>query len=148
MSPGTRKQTKLAAELARLETLTPAGLRKAWEAQEGGVPPNVSTPLLQRLVAQRLQERRLGGLPALIVRELARTAAEGTPVAATPSPIRTLTPGARLIREWQGKTIAVLVIEDGFLFEERPYRSLSQIAREVTGAQWSGPRFFGINRRG
>ena len=59
-----------------------------------------------------------------------------------------LTPGTRLIREWNGRTIAVEVREEGFLWDERRYRSLSLIAREVTGAHWSGPCFFGINRRG
>ena len=63
-------------------------------------------------------------------------------------PVPKLTPGARLIREWQGRTIAVLVTEQGFLWEERAYGSLSQIAREVTGAHWSGPRFFGLSGRG
>ncbi len=88
-------------------------------------------------------------MPALVVRELKRVLTQGAGIPAAPQPVtRTLTPGARLIREWQGRTIAVLVTEDGFLFEERAYRSLSQIARLVTGAHWSGPRFFGITRRG
>lgn len=145
-----RKQAKLDAELARLETLSPVELRTAWQAQEGSAPPSVAAPLLRRLLGQRLQERQLGGLPALVVRELERVIKQGAGAAlAVPQPVtRTLTPGARVIREWQGRTIAVLVTEDGFLFEERTYRSLSQIAREVTGAHWSGPRFFGITRRG
>jgi hypothetical protein len=59
-----------------------------------------------------------------------------------------LTPGTRLIREWNGKTIAVEVREGGFVWADRTYRSLSEIARQVTGAHWSGPRFFGLTRRG
>ena len=59
-----------------------------------------------------------------------------------------LSPGTRLIREWNGRTIAVEVREDGFVWEDRTYRSLSEIARAVTGAHWSGPRFFGLNLRG
>jgi hypothetical protein len=58
----------------------------------------------------------------------------------------TLTPGTRLIREWNGRTIAVEVRDDGFVWNDQSYRSLSQIAREVTGAHWSGPRFFGQHR--
>jgi hypothetical protein len=58
-----------------------------------------------------------------------------------------LTAGARLIREWNGQTIAVEVRPDGFWWQEKAWRSLSEIAREVTGAHWSGPRFFGLNRR-
>jgi hypothetical protein len=59
-----------------------------------------------------------------------------------------LRPGTRLVREWQGRQVDVLVTEDGFVWEERSYTSLSGIARAVTGAHWSGPRFFGIVRRG
>ena len=147
MALASRKQAKLAADLASLEKLTPAELRGAWQAQEGSDAPNVAAALLRRLLGQHLQERRLGGMPALVVRELERTARAG-PVPLVKPPAAKLTPGARLIREWQGRTIAVLVTEDGFLWEERPYRSLSQIAREVTGAHWSGPRFFGLTRRG
>lgn len=142
-----RKQAKLAADLARLEMLAPAELRGAWRAQEGADAPNVATALLRRMLGQLLQERRLGGMPALVVRELERTA-RGWPVPLVKPGATKLTPGARLIREWQGRTIAVLVTEDGFLWEERAYRSLSQIAREVTGAHWSGPRFFGLTGRG
>jgi hypothetical protein len=55
-----------------------------------------------------------------------------------------LKPGTRLVRSWHGRTISVLVSEAGYVFEDRTYRSLSRIAREVTGAAWSGPRFFGL----
>ena len=143
----SRKQAKLAADLASLEMLAPAELRGAWQAQEGTDAPNVASALLRRMLGQHLQERRLGGMPALVVRELERTAWTGPVPPVRPS-VTKLTPGARLIREWQGRTIAVLVTEQGFLWEERPYRSLSQIAREVTAAHWSGPRFFGLTRRG
>ena len=106
------------------------------------------TPLLRRILAQRLQEKRHGGLPLLVVRELERVASVG---GAIPEPARkstVLTPGTRLIREWNGRTIAVEVREDGFVWEDRTWRSLSEIAQAVTGVHWSGPRFFGLNRRG
>lgn len=57
---------------------------------------------------------------------------------------RRLELGARLLRDWNGKTHAVDVVENGFLYEEETYRSLSAIARRITGAHWSGPRFFGL----
>jgi hypothetical protein len=60
----------------------------------------------------------------------------------------TLKPGTRLVRSWNGRTIEVLVTLDGYLHEDRTFRSLSHVAREVTGTPWSGPRFFGINARG
>jgi len=58
----------------------------------------------------------------------------------------TLKPGAKLVREWHGETYAVIALDDGFEFDGRRYRSLSKIAREITGAHWSGPRFFGLKR--
>ncbi len=140
--------TRLDKAMATLATMPPAQLQEKWAELNGGAPPSVPTPLLRRLLAQRLQEKRHGGLPLLVVRELERIASDGGPV---PEPGRkaiVLTPGTRLIREWNGRTIAVEVREDGFVWEERVYRSLSEIARAVTGAHWSGPRFFGLTRRG
>jgi hypothetical protein len=100
------------------------------------------------LLAQRLQEKRHGTLPLLVARELERVGSVSGPV---PEPSRkavVLAPGTRLIREWNGRTITVEVRERSFSWEERTYRSLSEIARAVTGAHWSGPRFFGLHRRG
>lgn len=141
-----RAEVRLAGDIARLGSLAPAELRSEWAATSRVPAPNVGTALLRRLLAQRIQEKRLGGLPATVVRELER-AATGPVAVAVPTRI-TVSPGARLIREWQGRTIAVLTTESGFIWEEREYRSLSQIAREVTGAHWSGPRFFGLTGRG
>ena len=126
--------------------MSPAQLREFWVEVDASVSVNLSAALLRRLLAQRLQERRLGGLPAAVVRELERTGRGDT----SPSPKQAvpLTPGARLVREWNGQTIAVEVRTDGFWWKGQLWRSLSQIAREVTGAHWSGPRFFGLNRRG
>ncbi len=140
--------TRLAKALAGLATLSSAQLCERWAEVGSGAAPSVPTPLLRRLLAQRLQEKRQGSLPLLVVRELERVASACGPV---PEPVRksiVLTPGTRLIREWNGRTIAVEVRDGGFLWEERTYRSLSEIAREVTGAHWSGPRFFGLKRHG
>lgn len=140
--------TRLEKDLAALATMSPAQLRERWEATGTDPAPSVPTPLLRRLLAQRLQEKRHGKLPLLVVRELERAGGAGEPLV---TPVRRdvqLTPGTRLIREWNGKTIAVEVKEDGFHWNDRICRSLSEIAREVTGAHWSGPRFFGIQRRG
>ena len=142
-----RAEQRLADEIARLGSLTPAELRLEWATIISQDAPNLGTALLRRLLAQRMQEKRLGGLPAMVVRELERAAASTQETVAVPTRI-TVSPGARLIREWNGRTIAVLTTETGFIWEERVYRSLTQIAREVTGAHWSGPRFFGLNRRG
>lgn len=140
--------TRLDKALTTLATMSPAQLREKWVEVNLDPPPSVPTPLLRRLLAQRLQEKRHGGLPLLVARELERFDGVG---AAVPEPARKAivpTPGTRLIREWNNKTIAVEVREDGFVWEDRTYRSLSEIARAVTGAHWSGPRFFGLTRRG
>ena len=142
-----RAEQRLAVEVARLESLSPSKLRGEWRSLTGQDAPTFGTALLRRLLAQRLQEKRLGGLPAMVVRELERASANTQVVMAGPTRI-TVSPGARLIREWNGRTIAVLTTEAGFIWEEREYRSLTQIAREVTGAHWSGPRFFGLSGRG
>lgn len=143
----SRKQARVGDQLARLEQCDPGELRLAWEEQEGSSAPDISPALLRRLLAYRLQERQLGGLPAIIARELDR-AASGRSAGSIPKQRPALTPGSRLVREWQGRTISVTVTEDGFLWEGQTRGSLSEIACEVTGAHWSGPRFFGLTRRG
>jgi hypothetical protein len=142
-----RRRCRLDQDLAALTSLPSTQLQERWSASGGGASPSVPPALLRRLLAQRLQERRHGVLPVMVVRELERMAG-GQP---SPAPVvqrPALTHGTRLIREWNGQTIAVEVVEGGFIREGRMYRSLSEIAREVTGAHWSGPRFFGLRRRG
>ena len=140
--------TRLEKDLAGLAAMSPAQLRDRWSDCGADAAPAVPTPLLRRLLAQRLQEKRHGRLPLLVARELDRACVSGT---GTVKPMRRkadLSSGTRLIREWNGRTIVVEVRDDGFWWEEKTYRSLSVIAREVTGAHWSGPRFFGLNGRG
>ena len=89
-----------------------------------------------------------GGAPALRrrLRDLAREIeTKGT---GTFDPGVVLKPGTRLVREWGGRIRTVIVVEDGFDYEGERYRSLTQIAGRITGAHWSGPRFFGIGKRG
>ena len=138
--------SRIASDLAVLATMSLAQLKDHWVEVEGTGTPALPPMLLRRLLAQRLQERKFGGLSATVVRELERAGRSN----ATPSQRQAipLTPGARLVREWNGKTIAVEVRSDGFWWKDRLWRSLSEIAREVTGTHWSGPRFFGLTRRG
>lgn len=140
--------SRLEKDLTALAAMSPAQMQERWIVAGDGAAPSVPIPLLRRLLAQRLQEKRHGGLPLLVVRELERVAASGGIAVAPVAKAITLSTGTRLIREWNGRTIAVEVIDTGFLWNERTYRSLSEIAREVTGAHWSGPRFFGLKRRG
>ncbi|WP_293974421.1 DUF2924 domain-containing protein [Sphingomonas sp.] len=102
-----------------------------------------------RRLGYRLQERAHGGLAPDIRRKLdslAGPAKNGKMRAEVTRP--SLRPGARLVREWHGQTHQVLVLDNGFLFEERRYTSLTHIARDITGSNWSGPRFFGLRATG
>lgn len=138
--------SRAAADLAALATMSPAQLKDRWGEVVGPVVLALPPPLIRRLLAQRLQERRYGGLSATVVRELERASRREAP--ASQRQAVPLAPGARLVRKWNGQTITVEVRANGFWCKERSWRSLSEIAREVTGAHWSGPRFFGLNRRG
>lgn len=136
---------KLSADLAALAAMSPAQLKERWVNVEGSVSPALPSPLVRRLLAHRLQERQFGGLSATVVRELERAGRGESPSSTRQS--APLTAGARLVREWNGQTISVEVRSDGFWWRDQLWRSLSEIAGEVTGTHWSGPRFFGLNRR-
>ena len=94
-----------------------------------------------------MQELASGGLSKATQRKLiALTKALQTSGSIVSDPNPRIRPGARLIREWRGRTHTVVVTEDGFEYAGKPYSSLSKIAQAITGAHWSGPRFFGLNR--
>ena len=147
----TAKNLALERELTEIESLNLAELRVRWEALEGIYAPTLPEGLLRRLLAQRLQERRLGAVPAGVLRELERIrqqrSGESEP-AGQRKDRPALSAGTRLVREWNGRTISVEVRDDGFLYADKLYGSLSQIAGVVTGSKWSGPRFFGLTRHG
>jgi DUF2924 family protein len=141
----------LRARLDRLQDLDGAALREEWRRLCRSEPPRISRDLLMRAVAYRLQELEFGGLPKWARQSLAGATTNSPPSnrsegTSTPAEPR-LKPGARLVREWRSRTHTVVTLDDGFEFEGRLYRSLTQIAREVTGAHWSGPRFFGLKNR-
>ncbi len=104
----------------------------------------MSRIFLLRALAYRIQEKALGGLDRVTRRRLDRAAAD---IAAgrAPAPRGTkIKPGTRLLREWHGKVHEVIVLEDGVEYRREAWPSLSAVAREITGARWSGPRFFGL----
>jgi hypothetical protein len=104
--------------------------------------------LLVLAIAWKLQEKVHGGLTAAQKRKLSNIAAElKTGGYLSAGPVIRMKPGTRLIREWQGKTHGVLVLDDGFEWNGKRHRSLSAIAREITGTHWSGLRFFGLKPR-
>jgi hypothetical protein len=129
------------AELARLETLSPADLRGRWVAVTGAVLPNVSPSLLRSALAWEIQARAFGGLSRDTIRKLDQLARGLTRTTATQ-------PGMRLVREWQGTAHVVTVDEAGVVrWDGRDYRSLSEVARSITGTRWSGPAFFGLKQK-
>lgn len=137
---------RVESRLNTLADLTIFELRIEWRRHHKMPPPKrLSRDLLIRGIAYQLQERVLGGLSRSTLRKLERLRSpEATePVAASPS----LRPGTKLIRDWGGETHSVLVLHSGFEWNCKTYRSLSTIAKAITGAHWSGPRFFGSNRR-
>ncbi|WP_373476587.1 DUF2924 domain-containing protein [Sphingorhabdus sp.] len=137
----------LDAKLKGLATLSPVQLRQSWSDLSGINLPHASPSLLQHLIAQRLQEKAFGKLPAYIERELDRLGCSSDAVPPILPRRGPILPGTRFVREWNGKTIAVTATEGGFEWDSDTYRSLSEIARKVTGAHWSGPRFFGLNAK-
>jgi Protein of unknown function (DUF2924) len=138
------KTSKLAEQLNSLATMSPLQLRECWKNTLKSEPPNVPTSLLRRLVAHQLQIKRHGRLPALVAREL-NSRANGQNAVQLIAPAHfQIRQGTRFIREWRGQTIEVVALADGFEWQGRIFRSLSEIARVVTGAHWSGPRFFGL----
>ncbi len=137
--------------LAALNRLGLVRLRAEWRRlhRRATPPARLSRDLLLRSIAHRLQEDALGGLPPAAKRRLASLArglAAGGEPAVAPAAVR-LKPGTTLVREWHGRTHTVLVLADGgFEHEGRRYASLTRLARAITGARWSGPRFFGLRR--
>jgi hypothetical protein len=136
----------LAAELKELRGLGTDELRQRWTVLFGIPPsPRISRELLIRAVAYRMQEEAGGGLSKSCRRQLARLAVTlGEGGSLEVSPTRSFKPGTKLIREWKGKVHEVVIAGGTYIWAGRHYRSLSQIARAITGTRWSGPRFFGV----
>jgi hypothetical protein len=145
---GCSLQHETSSRIARLNELTAQQLRDEWRRLYGGQPPRLSRDLLIRTIAYRLQEVAFGGLSKAIQRKLAVLGKElklkgGVVV----TPDLSIRPGARLVREWRGRTHTVIVTEDGFEYAGEVFLSLTKIAQAITGAHWSGPRFFGLLRK-
>jgi hypothetical protein len=135
----------LTTEIARLSKLDIDELRERWRAIYGKAPsPEIGRSFLTRAIVYRLQERAYGGLKPSTSRLLAR-AVEENPTGSSKRPqSRMAQSGTILIREWQGTAHRVTMLDDGVSFNGKRYRSLSEVAREITGSRWSGPRFFGL----
>lgn len=134
--------------LGDLDDMGTDRLRAAWEEDLCRPPPTrASDAYMRSVLAYRIQERAGPKLPAAAVRHLERLAAPNARIEAMPMQARKLSAGASLLREWNGETHEVRVLESGFEYRGQRHRSLSAIAREITGTRWSGPAFFGLKDR-
>lgn len=146
MSPEeTAYQVRAVSDLSRER------LVEQWIKAYGRTPPRgISRRLLERSVAYHLQLAAVGGMPVDLRRKLARLTGGGSAQkvkkggTARRTSAPRLSPGTRLVREWNGRSHSVEVTESGFLWNGKRWRSLSAVARAITGARWSGPRFFGL----
>jgi hypothetical protein len=136
----------LSAEIAGLSKASIPDLRERWKTLYCQEPSGrIGRSFLIRAIAYRLQEKAFGGLKPSTRRLLARVAEEAA-AGSSPKrpPVRKAETGTILVREWQGNAHRVTVLGDGVSFNGKRYRSLSEVAREITGSRWSGPRFFGL----
>ena len=149
----------MVAELAQMER---DGLIEVWTSKLGyTLPESTATSFLRRAVAFEVQARQQGDLTKTEQRVFMRAAdqaskaspvnqanaqsnSNGSESIVASLPARNVRPGSVLLREWNGRTYEVRCTDDGFVFDGQAYKSLSKIARRITGAHWSGPRFFGL----
>jgi len=151
------KRPPVLRQIAELHRLPMLELTERWRVLMGGDAPPYNKAFLVKRLTCRLQELAYGGLPmdALHAMEHALDAAGYDAVGGERDATRASTPpsrrrpglpmvGTRLVREWQGQRYDVLVTHEGFAFDGRPYKSLTAIAKAITGTHWNGPKFFGL----
>jgi hypothetical protein len=128
---------------AALDALDTPALRERWCRQFGtDQAPRLKRQLLIGALAHAQQLKAHGGLKARARRTLSEIACQSERQLNN-APV--VTPGTRLVREWQGQSHTVETAANGYLWQGRQFTSLSAVAREITGTRWSGPRFFGLN---
>ena len=141
----SRSEGDLPDRLQEIATLDRGACTLRWQDAFGSPPPKyASVRFMQRVLARDLQIRVVGDYPAQIRREL-RAASDAVRRGETAP--QSAAPGSYLVREWNGRTYRVEVTTGGYVFDGQTYGSLSTIAKRITGAHWSGPRFFGLRPR-
>jgi len=140
--------TKLERDIAGIVDRSTQDLRLAWrQLHRTGPPPGLSRDLMIRALAHQLQEQTHGGMSPAQRRRLHTLTRQFEKAGGAFAPCVVPKTGTRLVRQWRGHTHAVLVRADGFEYEGQHYRSLTVIADRITGAHWSGPRFFSLTKR-
>lgn len=131
------------AEIERIQSLRPDEVRALWRETFGReVPKALTRDLLVRTLCWQIQEKAFGGLSPAMLKLLA-SYAKGKPV----DRLRYLKPGTEIVREYRGERHTVVISGEGFSWRGKVYPSLTAIAREITGANWNGPRFFGLRNQ-
>lgn len=143
MASPTGDGQRMAAEITALQGLSLDQLRKEWRGRFGAPPPVRSADIVRRMLAERIQLEACGVDPGLQkeLDRLVRAHERGQPLTERRASVRN---GSVLVREWEGATHRVEVSDSHFRWNGRTYRSLSVIAREITGTRWNGPKFFGL----
>ena len=151
-SNGSRARHSVLRQLATLETMTMAQLHEKWRDLYGGEPPGYKRQFLIKRLAYRIQELFYGGLSEAAKAQLRRVG-QDDPVARvdrrvsdSPQGKADILPGTRFVRIWKDRRYEVLAHENGFEYEGRMFRSLSAVAREITGTRWNGKIFFGLKK--
>src|SRR6516162_3973279 len=148
IGPALPDRKSLDAEIARLRDLGVGELRSRWHTVFGRrPPPHLPRHLLFRTLAYRLQADQLGDLDDASRRLLDGSGSPenaGQRAATLVRHIADVRPGTSLSREWNGRFERVAVLAEGFAWNGKTYRSLSQVALAITGTRWNGPRFFGL----
>lgn len=154
------RRDKVAKDLWSLEALDRAELGDRWTSVVKRPPPkSASRVFLLRALSYELQFKHASSLSKADQKVLrgslrdqgagsvsAKCSAEVASKSSRSKPRIALVPGSRLVREWNGRPYTVSVIEEGFVYKDKVWKSLSAIAKDITGAHWSGPRFFGLNK--
>ena len=144
MTSSDSKEGEVAREIASLAVLDREDLVRRWRTTYGTpLPDKLSRALLEKALAYEIQCAAFGG-PSTATRRALRAAASSQ---GKTNGMRRVSRGARLIREWNGIVHEVDVTDEGYIWQDRPYRSLTAIACQITGTKWSGPRFFGLTER-
>ena len=138
------------AELARLPDMSLDELKARWLELKGvPLPKFMRRGLITRAVAHAIEEQATGGLDRETLKRLEQLMRQIVPSGETPPPApKRIKVGTRLLREWQGRVHEVTVAADGFIWNGARHRSLSEIARRITGTRWNGWVFFGLKRTG
>ena len=139
--------TAVERQIAGLAERSTQDLRVAWrQLHHTGPPLGISRDLLIRALANQLQEQSYGGVSRALRRRLQSLAGASEKATMAVDPGLSLKAGTTLVRQWRGHAHTVLVREDGFEYQGECYRSLTVVAERITGAHWSGPRFFGLTK--